>query len=186
MTGADPEWQRVSTVRSPVSVVAAHVTGLRLAPEDTVPQWLSSLSVPTGWQVGRLDGLEIAPWRIAVIGRHDDSGWDGCETITVYRFEGAIPVRVLRANAALALRDLEAANIETTALLADDTGTAVRSSGYLAAGGVWIKALHNYLAAEGLLIHQSIFIDTRVEAVLSADVEQLGHSLFTAFAARSA
>lgn len=186
MTGADSEWQRVSAARSPVAGVAAHVTGLRLAPEVDVPKWLGLLSVPTGWQVGRFDGLKNAPWRIAVTGPQHETGWDGCETIAVYLFEGVIPAPALQASADLALNNLEAVNIETTALLTHGTGTIVRSSGYLAAGGVWIKALHHCLAAEGLLVHQSIFVDARVEAALAPDVEYLRYTLSTAFAARSA
>ncbi|NTY63623.1 hypothetical protein [Mycolicibacterium sphagni] len=186
MTGADQEWQRVSAVRSPVVLAAPHVTGLRLASGDDAPQWLSRLSVPAGWHIGRFEGLHNAPWRIAVTGHRDGSGWDGCETISVYKFEGVIPAQALHMNADVALRDLEAVDIEKTVFLSDDTSTAVRSVGHLAAGGVWIKALHNYLAAEGLLIHQSIFIDAHVDAALSADIELLCRALYTAFTARSA
>jgi hypothetical protein len=100
-------------------------------------------------------------------------------------FDGAIPLHALEADADVVLRDLDAADVTTTVLRADDAGTVVSSSGFLAAGGVWIFATHNYLAAEGILIHQSIYADARVAAALSPAIEQLSRELRSAFGSRS-
>ena len=185
MTDADSEWRRVSSARSPVILMAAHVANLRLMADNEVPMWLTRLAVPMGWRVGRYNGLAAAPWRVAVTGPHDDGGWDGCETITVYMFDGVIPLHALDADADVALRDLDAADITTTVLYSDHSGAVVRSSGYLAAGGVWIRALHSYFATEGMLIHQSIYVDVRADAALSPGVEQLSREVRSAFDSRS-
>lgn len=107
----------------------------------------------------------------------------------MYGFSGAIPVDVLSDNADCTLRDLEAVGIETVSLLLSpvDSLGAVRTSGYFAAGGLWIWAQHSYFAAKSpvpessFLIHQSVFVESSQRPALDADVTALSDTMHKAF-----
>ncbi len=184
MTGAAAEGQRLTSARSPVLSVATKLPSFRLITDSEIPPWLAELPVPAGWRVGRYQGHGLVPWRVAVTGPHPDGSWDACETISAYVFDGMITAEDLQSDADVTLRDLDATDI-TTAVLQDDRGVAVSSSGLLAAGGVWIRAEHTFLATENMLVHQSIFVDADAERHLAPTLHELGRSLRAAFSSQS-
>jgi hypothetical protein len=139
------EWSRVSAVTSLVEVLARNVIGLHQLPDNEVPAWLDRLRVPSDWRVGRLADAANQPWRIAVRGAHPEGGWDGCETIAVYGFSGAVPIEVLTNN------------------------------------GDCTFALGPPTSEDGLLVHQSIFVESSRHSALEPDIADLSSVVLAAF-----
>jgi hypothetical protein len=156
-----------------------------------VPQWLAGLAVPAGWRIARFDGGGVAPSRIAVCGPQSDGGWDGCETINVFRFTGIPDIDMVCDHADRALRDLHAEAITTHTLMTPQLPgtTAVRSSGYFATAGLWIWAQYStYIAGstrtdQGRLTQHSVFVESGCRARLSDNVTQLSDAIHQAFLA---
>jgi hypothetical protein len=187
--GLSTERRRLGAVSSVVSVLARHVDDVMQFRSWNLPAWLTQLGVPPGWQIGHLADSAVEPSRIAVYGPQPDGGWDGCETISVFGFTGTPPGELAHDNADCTLRDLGAAGVTTHAL---DTpllsrGTAVRSSGYFGTAGLWVWAQYStYVAGspqpgQGRLVQQAVFIESKCQARLSADIAQLNDALYQAF-----
>lgn len=183
------EWGRVSTASSLVGLVSRYVIDLQQLSREQMPGWLVGLDLPAGWRSGRLEGRSGQPWRISVCGPQPDGGRDGCETIAVYGYSGAVASKMLLELAGCTLVDLGAVDIETVPLVsspADRIG-AVRSTGCFAAAGLWIWAQHSYFAARtsvpgrGILIQQSVFVESSRRAVLGPDVAMLSNVVLNAF-----
>jgi hypothetical protein len=187
------EWARVSAASSAVAVMARYVIGLHQLSPIELPAWLTALELPVGWRTGRFENAPSQPWRIAVYGPHVEGGFDGCETVAVFGFHGALPLRVLMESADCAFRDLDADQIETNRLSVSsgDHVEAVRSTGYFAAGGLWIWGQHSYFLADspssgtGVLIHQSIFVESSRRSALCSDVAALSDQILNSFVAES-
>jgi hypothetical protein len=171
--------------------VARDVHGLVQVPVGDVPQWLAGLAVPAGWHVARFDGDGVAPSRIAVCGPQSDGGWDGCETISVFRFTGIPDIDVVRDHADCTLRALHAEGITTHTLVTPQLpgATAVRSSGCFSAAGLWVWAQYStYVAGstradQGHLIQHSMFVESGCRVRLCDSVSQLSDAIHQAFLA---
>jgi hypothetical protein len=183
------EQRRLASAASLVSIVASHVDDMAPLLGDELPAWLQALDLPTGWRIARMEGPGVPPARIALCGQQPSGGWDGCETVSVFRFSGIPPAEIVRQNADCTLRDLSAEGITTCILPGPlDAGvTAVRSSGTFALGGRRIWAQHsNYLQVSrsdpaslpGVLVEQSIFVDADCRERLVHDIEQLTDGVY--------
>jgi hypothetical protein len=173
-------------VDSIVDAISRHVTDLALVSSDELSAWLAALPVPAGWQIGRAENSPVQPTRTIVHCRDSRAGWDACETINVFRFNGAPPHDVVRFNADCALRAGGAQHITSHPLPTDATMTAVRSSGYLTlANQQRIWAQHStYIAGDGtqgLLIEHGIFAVPDRQAGLHDDIAELGNAVHDAF-----
>lgn len=172
-----------------MALISRYVVDLQQLSNEQMPDWLIGLDVPAGWRSGQLDGRSAQPWRICVCGPQTDGGWDGCETIAVYGYYGAVASKILLEQAGCTLVDLGAVDIETVPLVSSPTDriAAVRSTGCFAAGGLWIWAQHSYFAAKtsvpggGILIQQSVFVESSRRTALDPDVAILGDALLNAF-----
>jgi hypothetical protein len=193
-TPPNPDWpaelHRLTTVSSVVDAVSRHVSDLTPVSANDLPRWLLRLALPPGWRLVDLSGHPPPPTRIAVYGQRSDGGWDGCETISVFRFTGTLPADVVRDNADCTLRDLHAKNISTIALPTppEPGATAVRSDGYFNADGRQIWARYSIYVAgtntpgQGMLVDQGIFIEPRYRRRgLWNDIEQLGNAIHIPF-----
>jgi hypothetical protein len=192
MTEQHPsEWHRLARVSSVVDVVARHVHGLAQVPSGDVSHWLAGLAIPAGWHIARFGGDGVAPSRITVCGPQSDGGWDGCETINVFRFTGIPDIDMVRDHADCTLGDLHAEEITTRTLMTPQLPrtTAVRSSGYFSTAGLWIWAQYStYVAGstradQGQLIQHSVFIESGCRTRLSDNVTQLNDAIHQAFLA---
>jgi hypothetical protein len=190
MTQQHPsEWHRLARVSSVADIVARHVCDLAHVPPGELPQWLQGLPVPAGWHIARFDGDGVAPSRIAVCGAHFDGGWDGCETINAFSFTGSPDTDMVRDHADRTLRDLHAEQITTHTLMTPQLPgtTAVRSSGYFGAAGLWVWAQYStYIAGstqanQGQLIQHNVFIESGCRARLDHNVTQLSDSIHHAY-----
>jgi hypothetical protein len=193
-TPPNPEWpaefRRLTTVSSVVDAASHHVSGLTPVSANDLPRWLRRLALPPGWHLVDLSGHPPPPTRIAVYGQHSDGSWDGCETISVFRFTGTLPADVVRDNADCTLRDLHAERITTIALPAPPAPgvTAMRSSGDFIADGRRIWARYSIYVAgtntpsQGMLVNQGVFIEARLRRRgLWNDIEQLGNAIHIPF-----
>src|SRR5690242_2608455 len=90
---------------------------MHIVPSTETPNWLRGHKLPPGWRVGTLAASQDQPWRIAVIGARADNGWDGCETVTTFRFTGVpaptqmhrMLARALESNSVCTVRTVELA-----------------------------------------------------------------------------
>jgi hypothetical protein len=188
--GLSTERRRLASASSIVNVLAGHVDDVIQFRSWNLPSWLTRLGIPPGWQIGHLANTPVEPSRIAVYGPQPDGGWDGCETISVFGFTGMPPADVVRDSADCTLRDLGAAGITTHLLDMPlmSKATAVRSSGFFGAAGLWVWAQYStYVAGSlepghGRLVQQAVFIESNSRARLSADVDRLNDSVYRAFA----
>jgi hypothetical protein len=181
-----PDSGRLTAVSSVVDAVDRHVNDLTPVPAGELPRWLRRLALPPDWHLVGLSGHPPPPTRMAVYSRRSDGGWDGCETISVFRFTGTLPADLVRDNIGCTLRDLHAENMVTITLPAppEPGVTAARSDGYFNAGGRRIWARYSaYVAGtntpgQGMLVDQSIFIEARLRRRgLWNDIEQLGNAI---------
>jgi hypothetical protein len=183
------EWGRISAATSLVSSVSRYVTDLRHLSGEQMPAWLTGLEVPGGWRRAQLENGPAKALRICVCGPQPDGGWDGCETIAAWEYRGAISSKMLRENANWTLHDLGAVEIGSVPLVVSRTDrvAAIRCTGYFAAGGLWIWAQHSYFAGAtsvpggGLLVQQSVFVESSRCDALRPDVAIFGNSLLDAF-----
>jgi hypothetical protein len=185
----------LTAVSSIVDAVSDHVSDLTPVSAHDLPRWLRRLALPPDWHRVDLSGHPPPPTRIAVYGQRSDGGWDGCETISVFRFTGTLPANVVHDNVDYTLRDLHADNICTVALpTPSEPGvTAARSDGYFTAGGRRIWARYSIYVAgtntpgQGMLVHQGVFVEVRRRrepyrrAELWNDIEQLGNAIHIPF-----
>jgi hypothetical protein len=193
-TPPNPNWpnefRRLTTVSSVVDAVSRHVSDLTPVSANDLPRWLRRLALPPDWRLVDLSGHCPPPTRIAVYGQRSDGGWDGCETISVFRFTGTLPADVVRDNADCTLRDLHAKNIFTVVLPAppEPEVTAVRSDGYFNADGRQIWGRYSVYVAgtntpgQGMLVDQGVFIEARYRRKrLWNDIEQIGNAIHIPF-----
>jgi hypothetical protein len=183
------EGQRLAGVASLAGEVARHVKHFTHPGADPAPRWLAQLGLPAGWQIGHLANNPIEPSRIAVCGQQPDGGWDGCETISVFRFTGIPPDDVVRDNADRTLRDLAAVGI--TRALVDTTdlpgSLAGRSSGSFQITGRWVWAQYSTYVygstepSQGRLIEHTIFVEAGSQARLGSDAAELTSAVYRAF-----
>jgi len=132
----DPD-NRLLTATSVVDQMRQHVNNLTtVAPED-LPEWLNHLEIPNGWIAAQTTAGSTPLSRVILCGHRPEGGWDGCETLSVFRFGGAAPKDLLRENADRTLRDLDADSVSTFSLFAEaeSSASAARSSGYFTAAG---------------------------------------------------
>jgi hypothetical protein len=169
-------------------MVSHYVTDMALIGPDELSAWLAALPVPAGWQIGRAENSPIQPTRTIVHHRDSLTGWDACETINVFRFNGAPPHDIVRFNADRTLRAGGAQHITTRPLPtpANATMTAVRSSGYLTlANQQRIWAQHStYIAdddTQGLLIEHGVFALPNCQAGLRDDIAELSNAVHDTF-----
>lgn len=185
------EQRRLAGASSVVNTVAGYVDDLVQLPGEQLPDWVTALGVPMGWRIARVEGSVVAPARMAVCGQRPDGRWDGCETITVFRFTGMPAIDVVHNNADCTLRDLGADNIITRVLMAPMPAgvTAVRSSGYFRVGGRWVWAQYStYMAGsdaggQGRLIQHTVFAEAGSVQRLSDDIARLSNAVHHAFLA---
>lgn len=187
------DWDRLSAVTSLADSIKHYVDQLEQLPVDDLPASLARIGVPTGWRIGQLDNNDNPPSRIAVHGSEDRGSGYGCETISLFRFSGMPPIKIVLDNADCTLRDLHATGITTKILtLPPASGMAgVRSSGYVDTRGksVWTQ-YSNYIVGSGLrgkshLVEQGIFVESSELHRLRDDITHLTnavyHEFFTAF-----
>jgi hypothetical protein len=184
------ERHRLLTAPSIAGVVTSHVEDLVELGAEDVPEWVTRLGVPPRWCLARIEDGPIQPARITVCGQNPDYGWDGCETITAFRFTGTPPVNIVYDNADCTLRGLNGEDITTSVLVTQQQTTgavAVRATGYFTAAQRRIWAQHStYLTGSespgaGLLIEHNIFAVSDRRASLSDDITQLGNTIHRAF-----
>lgn len=184
------EVHRLASAESIVDKIAPHVRHLTLISDLELRDWLAGLAIPQGWQIGKREsGVEAS--RIAVCGPRDDGGWDACETLSVYRFNGPAPVSTAVEYSDCTLRDLAADSITTYPLTAPlvDGIAAVRSTGYVnvAERRAWAQ-YSTYVRGErapfdGLLIYQTLVVAADRRTQLRDDIAELGDAVHTAFLA---
>lgn len=173
-----------------IDAQAMGVHDLVMESGSSVPQWITRLSVPTGWRTGHLEEADIEPCRIAVCGQRLDGGWDACETLSVFTFTGAPAADHLEQHCRRALAQLGVAALETVSLaVSSRTGVhGVRCSGRctIAEREVWIQftfySAGSMASEEGCLVQQCIFVDANRLVALEDDVERLSDTLQVAFA----
>jgi hypothetical protein len=187
------EWERISTASSVADHIRCHVTGLRAMVVDSeIPWWIRDLDVPSGWLRGRYTGTDTErPWRISVCGPQSDGGWDACETLTVFGYTGYPPANVLFSHADYALRALDSIDVVNRILVAPtlNGSSAVRSSGYLTAGGLLIWVQCNYYAigseapGQGQLIEQCLFAEVGHRPRFASAIDGLADAVLRSFVA---
>ena len=188
------ERQRLFALSSVAAAIASEVGDVTLLHGDKAPRWLTSLAVPPGWQIRHLVDRTVEPSRIAGCGRRPDGGWDGSETISVFGFTGVPSEDVVRNNAACTLRALAAVGIVTEAVSmpALPTAIAMRSSGYFAVAGLllWTQystyVIGSQTPGEGRLIEHAVFVESRCQSQLMADVADLTRAVYQAIATPAA
>ena len=186
----DNEQHRLSAATSVVTELRRHVVGLTQVPTTELTPWLAQLRVPPSWQTGQAQGFAAQPSRIAVCGQRPEGGWNGCETLSVFRFTGSPPAGLLHDHADCILRDLNADSITTyplTVPTASASAEAVRSSGYFTIAGrrLWAQystyLASDYAQSQGVLVHQVLFIESEYRADLRDDIADLSDEVHQAF-----
>jgi len=171
------EWRRLAAASTVTGALAGEVADL--APVTTVrlPEWMQRLPLPTGWRVVPSENGPPQPTRTAVHGPDSGGQMDGCETVSVFRFEGRPPDSDVLALAGQTLRELGADSITTRRLIfPEPQAVAVRSSGFLNLPGrrSWLQytgyLLNPQPPAPGVLVEQNIL-------TISADKDRLHHSI---------
>lgn len=183
-----PIQDRLMSVSSVVDEVRRYVTNMSAALPQELPEWLQALEIPPGWQVAQIGTNAVPLSRVILSGHKPEGGWEGCETLSLFRFSGAIPPNIVEDNAQRTLRDLDADNVNSYSLTvrADASTKAVRSSGYFTAGGrrVWAQ-YSTYVGQDtedgGFLIEHAIYIDSAKRPLLRHDIEDLGDAVHSAF-----
>jgi|UPI000301D7D2 hypothetical protein len=183
------DYRRLITVESVVDAIAPHVANLRLLPPRETPEWLWQLTVPDTWQVVQLDTAPVRPTRTAVADARVDGGWDGCETVSVYRFTGFPPCGVITEHNDCTLRGLGAESLTTHPLTvpAWRQVCAVRSSGYFSAAGrrMWAQystyVMGDSTANDAWLVLHGLFISADARARLRDGITELSDVLHDAF-----
>jgi hypothetical protein len=180
---------QLSAVSSIVDAVGSHVSDLAPIPAEELSEWLTGMAVPADWQVIPLDASATPLARMTVYGQQPGDGWEACETISVFRFTGVPPRKVVEDNADCTLRDLGAGEgIFTTVAPPPPPGVAaVRSDGHFSVAGqpMWAQYC-TYVAGseqpgQGRLIQHSIFVHYGSFFRLSRDVGQLTGAVHKAF-----
>ncbi|WP_142386830.1 hypothetical protein [Mycobacterium hubeiense] len=187
--GNSVDQRRLTSTLSIIDMVARHVTDLTLIAAQDTPEWLPTLSIPLGWQIAHLDSNSPQPLRIAVCGERSGGGWDGCETLSLFRFTGMPPDGLVAENNDCSLRGLNADGITTHALAtpAVPRVCAVRSSGYFTAGTRRMWAQYSTYVApsetsgEGRLIAHAVFSGSDARVRLRDDITDLCDSVHAAF-----
>lgn len=191
-SGTAAEQHRLLTAPTLATLVAGKVDELVELGSDDAPEWVMHCAVPPGWRPARLDNSPQRPARITVYSENPGHGWDGCETISVYRFTGTLPTDLIRTNADRTLRGLDAQTITTTTLTAPSALalTAVRSSGYFTVGTRRIWAQYSTYATtptppegQGLLIEHALSISAGHQTNLATEISQLSNTIHHAFQA---
>jgi hypothetical protein len=189
MTHTDPTPPAMPS--SLVDIVGRHHNNLAVIPSEQLQDWLAGLPVPPNWHVGQIDNAVLQPSRVAVYGPLPQGGWAGCETLSAFRFTGHAPIALVIEHSDRTLRDLHADSMATYRLdLPSAEGVAaVRSSGYLTAAGrrVWAQ-YSTYVRNEmqpfdGLLLYQTLVIDSARRAELRDDIGDLSDAVHAAFMA---
>lgn len=188
---SDPpdEWSRLSTARSIADMIAHHVDRLEPVPCETLPIWLTTISPPIGWRIGHLKDYRNTPSRIAVHGFGALDHEYGCETISLFQFDGFPPHRILLDNAACTLHDLRATGIATRVLPPQPNLdiTGVRSSGYVNTREMSIWAQYSSymtgakLPGKGMLVQHGIFVQSTALDRLRRDITYLTNIVFNGF-----
>lgn len=189
---SDPrnDHRRLITVESVVDTVAPYVADLRLCRPQESPEWLWQLAVPHTWQVVQVDMGSVQPTRTAVVAEaRADGGWDGCETISVYRFTGLPPCSLISEHNDCTLRGLAAESLTTHQLTVPEgqQACAVRSSGYFTAAGrrMWAQystyVMGGSTPSAGSLTLHGLFISADARARLRDDVTELSDAVHDAF-----
>lgn len=172
----------------------AHSTALldmHIVPSTETPNWLRGHKLPPGWRVGTLAASQGQPWRIAVIGARADNGWDGCETVTTFRFTGVpapaqvqqMLVRALESNSVCRIQTVELAVPRSTGV------RAVRGHGRINVANreMWVQFTFFTIGStsphQGRLVQQCLYIDADRETALRDDIIHLGDSLHDKFIA---
>jgi hypothetical protein len=191
VTGQQPfsEWNRLASVSTVSGVLGRHIPDLAPVASGDLPAWFHQLRLPPGWRLAQFDASPTQPARMAVCGPHADGSWDGCETVSVFRFTGTPSEGFVLDTSDRMLRDLGAEAITTYPLRMPTAGwaAAVRSTGYLSAAGqrIWLQ-YSTYLAGSespgaGILIEHGIFALSDREASLFDDISELRNSIHDAF-----
>ncbi|CAM3793138.1 hypothetical protein H7J08_00760 [Mycobacterium frederiksbergense] len=172
-----------------IDAITPYISDLQLISPQDRPDWLAQIAAP--WQIAQLNADSVQPTRTAVTGARSDGGWDGCETVIVYRFTGTPPCAVIITNNDCTLRGLGAES-PTTHPLTAPVGAgrcAVRSSGYFTAAGRRMWAQYStYVtcsdAPDGawLTLH-GLFVSADARTRLRDDVTALSDALHEAFLA---
>jgi hypothetical protein len=182
-----PRRDPLRSVSSVVDEVRRHVTNLSAVPAQDLPEWLQSLDVPSGWQQARIGDGAVPVGRVVVSGHKPEGGWEGCETLTLFRFNGTPPSTIVEENAERTLRDLDADNVHSysLAVAAGPSASAARSSGYFTADQRRIWAQYStYMGLDddgGFLIEHAIYVDAAQRALLRHDVEDLADAVHSVF-----
>lgn len=193
------EQRRLAAAPSLVDVVTGYVEDLVPISSGESPDWLTQLSVPTGWQlVPPGEDATGRPTRVAIFRSRPDGDVGASETITLYRFTGRPPAEVVYNNADCTLRYLNtplgpAGSVvgrPTTQVVSTPplSGViAVRSSGSFVFCQDWVWAQYNTyivgseLPGEGRMLHQSLYVAPGLRDEFAADVAELGNAVHEGF-----
>jgi hypothetical protein len=172
-----------------IDALTPYISDLRLLAPPDRPDWLAQVAAP--WQIAHLNARGVQPTRTALTDARGDGGWDGCETVSVYRFTGTPPCAVVTKNNDCTLRGLGAES-PTTHPLANPAGVgmcAVRSSSYFTSGGRRMWAQYStYVAGSdvrdgaSLTLH-CVFVSADARTRLRNDVIDLSDEAHEAFLA---
>jgi hypothetical protein len=183
------EWNRLVSVSTVADVLARNIADLAPVASGELPAWLRRLRLPLGWRLAQFDASPSQLARMAVCGPHPDGRWDGCETVSLFRFTGTASEPLVLDTLDRMLRDLgaEAITIYPLSVPSNGLATAVRSSGYVSVAGQRISLQYStYLAGSeangaGMLIEHAIFVDSTRQASLRDDITKLSNAIHDAF-----
>jgi hypothetical protein len=183
------EWNQLVSVSTVADVLARHIADLAPMASEAASAWSQQLHRPPRWRLAQFDASPTQPARMTVCGPRPDGSWDGCETVSLFRFTGTPSEGLVLDTSDRMLRDLGAEAITTYPLSIPLTGriAAVRSSGYFSAAGqrIWLQ-YSSYLAGSeslgaGILIEQGIFVESTRQASLHDDITKLSSAIHDAF-----
>lgn len=170
-------------------MLARHIADLTPIATDELPPWLHQLPLPPRWRLAQFDGSPTQPARMAVCGPHPAESWNGCDTVSLFRFTGTPSEGLVLDTSDRMLRDLGAEAITTYPLSIPPAGrvAAVRSSGDLSVAGqhIWLQ-YSTYLAGSelpgaGVLIEHGVFVHSTIQASLHDDITELTNGIHLAF-----
>ncbi len=182
------EWSRLASVPTVARGLSGHVVDLAALTGGELPGALRQLRLLPGWHPARINSDLAQPARIAVAGPRPSGGWDGCETVSAFRFTGTPPEALIHDATQRMLREL---GIEagTSRSVRDKHRQArgVQSSGYLTVAGqrIWLQ-YNAYLSGSespggGILIEQGIFSTPDLQDGLRDDIAELTRTVYDAF-----
>ncbi len=187
-----PRWQPLPPSLVDVFIDDEYIEDVVALSGVEVPQWLKRLSVPPGWELGRLpDDVDMPLTRIAVTGPHGGGEWDAADTISTFGYTGRPLFSDVFHNADRMLRGLNATDVTVKVLPVPPVQwtAAVRSSGIALVGerSVWVQQ-SNYVAGSeqphaGRLIVHTLFVDGACRARLTDDIGQLSDAMYWGFVA---